>query len=84
MNKINTIKIKEPIWWNRSVGLDEKKLTDITKIKILYKDTMGNLLFPHTYTITKTKALNYHLEFAKRNKNIKLRIIPINALTIGV
>lgn len=80
MNKI--IKIKEPIWWNRSVGLAENKLSDITKIQILHKDKHGNLVFPHTYSITKEKAMNYKLELAKRNKNIKLRIVPINALTI--
>ena len=82
MDKINTIKIREPIWWNKSVGLAVDKLTDITRIEILFRDKLGNRVFPHPYIITKEKALRYSSESAKRNSKVELKIVPISALTI--
>ena len=68
------VKIKEPIWKNRSVGVAKDKITEDLEIEILYKDKFGNRVFPNPYSITKSEVLKYP---TMTIKNKILHIIPI-------
>jgi hypothetical protein len=76
---INKIKIREPIWKSRAIGLSETKLTDITEVEITYKDRTGERLYPNTYVITRAEALQYPVQIVR---GTRLRIIPISNLHI--
>lgn len=68
------IKIKVPIWATKSVGVAEHKIIDDLAIEILYKNKLGDRVYPGIYTISKSKALSYPYQDIKGNR---LRIIPI-------
>lgn len=69
------IKIKEPIWKNRSVGIAESKMLDeVIEVEILYKDKTGNRLYPGIYKMNWAKAMTYPKQVIR---GVNLRIIPI-------
>jgi len=74
------IYIKEPIWKNRSVGINRKLITEDLVIEILYTGADGKRIYPYSYTMQKAKALQYPLQTI--NANVKLHIIPIVDLGI--
>jgi len=75
--------IKVPIWGGykgRTVGFAEHKLEAENEVKISYKNAAGKKEYPLTYTITRSKALEYPTQ--RLSCGIILRIIPINDLTV--
>ena len=74
------IKIKEPIWKDLSVGLSERKLTNPTRVKILYRNKSRELEFPNTYKISRERALSYPAQIRRGNR---LRIIPIEDMEVA-
>ena len=77
--KKNILKIKEPIWINRSVGVAAKRAFADLEIQILYKDKYGNKVYPATYKITKEKIITYPYRYIGKNR---IYIIPIKDLII--
>lgn len=67
--------IHSPIWTTRSVGLAEKALTDdIIVVKITYRTSDGERLFPGSYWMERKKIITYPVQIVK---GVKLRIVPI-------
>ena len=75
---MNIIRIKEPIWKNRSVGIDSEKIGPILTVMIDYKDKEGALVFPHTYRMKGLVARTYP---TMKIKGHDLHIIPIKDFT---
>ena len=75
----NKLKIKEPIWLTRSIGIAAKRAFADLEIEILYKDKYGNRVFPATYKISKEKIITYPFRYIGKNR---IYIIPIKDLTI--
>ena len=75
----NKLKIKEPIWLTRSIGITAKRAFADLEIEILYKDKYGNRVFPATYKISKEKIIQYPFRYIGKNR---IYIIPIKDLTI--
>ena len=67
-------RIRKPIFYSRSVGLNEAQLDETNTIKILYKNKQKQRLYPKAYTITKQEVLQYPI---MQIKSARLRIIPI-------
>ena len=78
-NMKNKLRIKEPIWISRSVGVAAKRAFADLEIEILYKDKYGNRVFPATYKISKEKIITYPFRYIGKNR---IYIIPIKDLTI--
>jgi hypothetical protein len=77
--KKNTLKIKEPIWISKSIGIAAKRAFADLTIDILYKDKFGNRVYPATYKITKEKIITYPYRYIGGNR---IYIVPIKDLTI--
>lgn len=77
---MNLVRIKEPIWATKSVGIAEDILdrTNETYVEILYTNIRGWRIWPYLYVISREKAMKYPIQ---RVKGRTLRIIPIAALT---
>jgi len=75
----NKLKIKEPIWISKSIGIAEKRAFADLEIEIMYKDKYHNRVFPATYIITKEKIVTYPVRYCGKTK---LYIVPISDLTI--
>lgn len=72
---MSLVNIKEPIWSSKSVGIATYKVIGkILIVKILYKDKLGNRVYPGTYWMLSTKARSYPIE----NHGVLLYIIPID------
>jgi hypothetical protein len=77
---MKTLVILEPIWRNRSVGINEKYLVEKNiLIDIIYKTKSGERVYPYTYIISAEKMKLYPTQFMKGNK---LFIVPIAELEI--
>jgi hypothetical protein len=77
--KKNLLKIREPIWKSRSVGVAAKRAFTDLEIEILYKDQYGNRVFPATYKIKKERIIYYPYQYIGKNR---IYIVPIADLTI--
>jgi len=77
----NKLYIKEPIWMSKSIGIAEKRTHADLEIQILYKDYLGNRIYPGKYFITKEKIITYPYQYTNTGNN-KLYIVPIRDLTI--
>lgn len=75
----NKLKIKEPIWISKSIGIAEKRAFADLEIEIMYKDKYHNRVFPATYFITKEKIITYPTKYCGKTK---LYIVPIADLQI--
>jgi len=75
----NKLRIKEPIWISRSVGIAAKRAFADLEIQILYKDQYGNRVYPAIYKITKEKIITYPFQYIGKNR---IYIVPIKDLTI--
>lgn len=75
----NKLKIKEPIWMSKSIGIAEKRAFADLEIDIMYKDKYHNRVYPATYTITKEKIITYPIKYCGKTK---LYIVPIKDLNI--
>jgi hypothetical protein len=75
----NKLRIKEPIWMSKSIGIAAKRAFADLEIEILYKDKLGNRVFPATYKITKEKIITYPYKYIGRNR---IYIVPIRDLAI--
>jgi len=70
----NIIKIKEPIWKDRSVGISRYKLVPgVNFVEIEYIDKKGVKVFPHLYGMDKNKIMGYPKDYDKPF----LHIVPI-------
>jgi len=80
---MNIIKIKKPIWYNRSVGLSVEKLRggDV-EVQILYKDEDGHKVFPSRYKANSEKILSSPRYSTMTIKNNVLKIVPISDLEV--
>ena len=72
--------ISKPIWYNRSIGIADYRLTDDLLVSITYKDQHGNRVWPDKYLVTKDFANQYPKQNIKGNN---LHIIPINDLRVA-
>ena len=77
--KKNILRIKEPIWISRSVGIAAKRAFSDLYIEIMYKDKYQNLVYPATYFIKAEKIITYPFRYFGHNR---IYIIPIKDLTI--
>lgn len=77
--KKNLLKIKEPIWMSKSIGIASKRTFADLEIEIMYKDKFGNRVYPATYKIKKEDITKYPIKYCERTK---LYIVPINKLEI--
>ena len=79
---MKTYKVSTPIWCNenkkRAIGVAEFRIP--TLIEITYKDKRGNQVYPHKYKVGKEFSQRYPIQII--NKNLKLRIIPIEDLEV--
>jgi len=75
----NKLRIKEPIWISRSVGIAAKRAFADLEIEIMYKDQYHNRVYPATYKITKEKIITYPYRYIGNNR---IYIVPIKDLTI--
>jgi hypothetical protein len=75
----NKLRIKEPIWMNKSIGIAAKRVFSDLEIDIMYKDKYGNRVFPATYKITKEKIITYPYKYIGSNR---IYIVPIKDLSI--
>jgi len=74
----NKLKIKEPIWISRSIGIAAKRAFADLEIEIMYKDRYGNRVFPGIYKIAKEKIITYPYRYIGGNR---IYIVPIQDLT---
>jgi hypothetical protein len=77
---MNRVKINEPIWKTRSVGIREDLCLDDCEIKILYVNKSGEREFPDTYLLRKNVGLKYPTKLIRGV--FRLKIIPIADLEI--
>jgi len=77
--KKNKLKIREPIWITKSIGIASKRAFADLEIEITYKDKAGNRVYPATYKITKEKIITYPCRYIGKNR---IHIVPIKDLTI--
>jgi len=77
--KKNKLKIREPIWITKSIGIASKRAFADLEIEITYKDKAGNRVYPATYKITKEKIITYPCRYIGKNR---IHIVPIRDLTI--
>jgi len=75
----NKLKIKEPIWISRSIGIAAKRAFADLEIEIMYKDQYGNRVYPALYKISKEKIITYPFRYIGKNR---IYIVPIKDLTI--
>ena len=77
--KKNKLKIREPIWITKSIGIASKRAFADLEIEITYKDKAGNRVYPATYKITKEKIITYPCRYIGKNR---IHIVPIKDLTV--
>lgn len=75
----NKLKIKEPIWISKSIGIAAKRTFADLEIEILYKDKYHNKVFPAKYFIKKEDIITYPVKYCGK---VKLYIVPIDKLEI--
>ena len=75
----NKLKIREPIWISKSIGIAAKRAFADLEIEITYKDKFKNRVYPATYKITKEKIITYPCRYIGKNR---IHIVPIRDLTI--
>jgi hypothetical protein len=69
--------IKEPIWGSKSVGIATHRVKGDTmvEIRISYKDSGGNLVFPFSYFMHSSRIRRYP---TKMSGTIPVHIVPID------
>jgi len=75
----NILKIREPIYCIKSIGIAHKRTFSDLTIYILAKDRYGNKIYPATYKITKEKIVTYPYRYIGNNR---IYIVPIKDLII--
>jgi hypothetical protein len=77
MNDDIRIKIKEPIWKSKSVGIADKHLQmkDFVEIEILYKQKDGTRLYPGVFRMSVRQVKSYPQQVF--GNGLKLRVVPI-------
>lgn len=75
----NILKIREPIYISKSIGIARKRTFADLTIYILAKDRYGNKIYPATYSIRAEKIITYPYRYIGGNR---IYIIPIKDLTI--
>ena len=76
---IQEIRIKEPIWKDRSVGIDLNKISDEgVFVTITYKKEDGSFLYTNSFYLSKEKANK--CEIMKSKKTPTLRRVPIEIM----
>ena len=76
---MNRLRIKEPIWISKSIGIAAKRAFADLEIQIMYKDKFGNRVYPATYKITKEKIITYPYQYIRGNR---IYLVPIKDLSI--
>jgi len=77
---MNTIVIHNPIWKDRSVGIDEAKMTTMFRVIVPYKKKCGEYLYPNAFYFNKEQGRTYPTQTIR---GVTLRIIPLADMTIG-
>ena len=83
MNKIfKEIEISEPIWKNKSIGLniEDVPLGERIKVSISYKTKDGKVLYPGDYIINVENIRNNNYPIQKIRGNTNVHIVPIEDL----
>jgi hypothetical protein len=75
----NILKIREPIWTSKSIGIAHKRTFADLTIYILTKDRYGNKVYPATYFIKKEDIIKHPISYCGK---VKLYIVPIKNLKI--
>lgn len=73
------VKIKSPIWKDRSIGIAEYHFnnSDPIEVEITYKNKQGERIYPGVYVLSWDQASVYPTQVVK---GTVLRIIPISVL----
>ena len=71
------IKIRKPIWKNRSIGIRDDLCHGELTIEITYTVVGGSRLYPYLFTISGEEARKYPVQIWKEQK---LHIVPIKDL----
>ena len=79
---MNVVNIKEPIWKNRTVGIAESKIGKSgVVVNILYKDKMGNKVFPNKYHCSVEMAKKAPRMLRRGNALRLIRIADLEVLS---
>ena len=73
------VKIREPIWKDRSIGIAEFHFDDykVIEVEIIYKKKDGKKLYPGVYVLSWAQASAYPIQY---RGGYPLRLIPISSL----
>lgn len=75
-------KIETPIWKNKAVGLDMRKIEAENLIEVLYLDKTGQRPFPFVYKIEGNRARTYPT-MRIPHKDVRVHVIPICELEVS-
>ena len=75
---MNKLKIREPIWKTKSIGIATFRVLEDLEITIAYKDKHGNKVFPGKYYLKVGDAVNYPISYCK---GTEVYIVPIEELS---
>ena len=82
MTPCQLFKIKSPVWGGRKVGLATYKVGQHNEIRIEYKNSEGELVYPQPLYISGEQARQYPIQPVRSNPNVKLYVIPINDMKV--
>lgn len=82
MTPCNLFKIKTPVWGGRMVGINKAKVGMHNEIRIEYKNTDGELIYPQPFYINGEAVQKYEAKPLKKYPNVYLYWLPINELEI--
>ena len=74
------VKIRSPIWKDRSIGVAEyhfKSIFDAIEIEITYENKQGDRIYPAVYVLSWDEVRSHPVQTVK---GTALRIIPISVL----
>ena len=74
--------IKTPVWDGRMVGLNAARIGMHNEVRILYKNSSGERIYPDPMYISGELARQYEAKPLKKYPNVKLHWIPINELEV--
>jgi hypothetical protein len=69
------LRIHEPFWQYRAVGVRPDRLDD--DIEILYRDKRGDRVWPGRFVVDPEKVHTYKTMFVGPCRDVELKIIPI-------
>ena len=72
---MDTLKIREPWWKEKAIGISPQNIKDETLIEITYKNKSGERVYPYVYSISGEDIKCRPIKYAK--DGTPLYIVPI-------